>query len=351
MKTIKWSERILVMFLMLTGLIFLSVYATSCTGAQSKDKVNEAYELRINGHADSSVILLSKIIVDDPENAMAYYELARTKQHLMLGGGNYKIDEIIENASKASELDPTNLSYAYLEAHSKFLDVYIDIMRGQEEVSEKLNASIAAFEKVLEIEDCYPTVLITLTEINSMLPAEYGGSRDEAIKYADRLGDCDRINALKAYAFLLPEDGDLLTYWLDIYESYEEDAVISEELGRAYLLEGDLENGRKYFEEAISLTPAKTCLYLDLGRAYMMKGMETQDHDLGAEANRMFQQYLDRNPDAPAPMKAFTYRMMALTGKRITGNNELADKYMKMQEETDPFCSRAFGSPTEDLFT
>jgi len=351
MKSIKKSERLLLFFLMLSGLFCLSFYATSCTGIIAKDNVTEAYELRINGQADSAVILLSQIIVNDPENAKAYYELARAKQHMMLGGGRYEIGEIIENASKACELDPENVSYAYFEAHVKFLDVYIDIMRGKEEIKEKLNVSYASFRKVLEIDDCNSSVLVTMTEINSMLPAEMGGSRDEAIVYADKLGDCDPVIALKAYAFLLPEDGSLVSYWQDAYESYDADAVISEELGRAYLLEGDMDNGKKYLEKAISMNSDKTLLYLDLGRALTMKAMETQNKMLGEEAIEAFQKYLDLNTDAPGPLKAYAYRMMGLTSKRIIGNDDLADDYMKKQEEMDPFCSRAFGSPALGLFT
>src|SRR6056300_1591592 len=109
MKNIKKSERIFVMVLMLTGMIFLSLYATSCTGTYARNNsVVDAYELRMDGKADSAVVVLSEIILNEPDNAMAYYELARTKTHLMLGGGNYQIGEIIENSSKACELDPDN---------------------------------------------------------------------------------------------------------------------------------------------------------------------------------------------------------------------------------------------------
>lgn len=351
MKKIKKSERVLVMILMLTGILFLSVYATSCTGAySSNNNVDEAYELRMDGKADSAVVLLSKIVLNEPDNAMAYYELARTKTHLMLGGGKYQIGEIIENSSKACELDPNNLAYAFFDANTKFLDVYIDLMRGKEEISDKLDISLASFEKALAIDGCNTSMLITLTEINSMLPPEFGGSRDEAIKYAGLTADCEQTEGLKAYAFLLPEDGNLLNYWLEIYETYDANATISEELGRAYLLEGDLQNGRKYIEEAMAMDADKSSLYVDLGRAYMMNAMENQNHDIGAEAIRMYQRYLSNNPDAPNPMKAYLYRMIALTGKRITGNEELANNYMKKQEEADPFCSRAFGAPSPNLF-
>jgi len=351
MKNIKKSERIIVMILMLTGVIFLSFYATSCTDTYSRNNsVVDAYELRMDGKADSAVVLLSKVILDEPDNAMAYYELARTKTHLMLGGGKYQIGEIIENSSKACELDPDNLAYAFFDANTKFLDVYIDLMRGKEGISDKLDISLAAFKKALAIDSCNTSMLITVTEINSMLPPEYGGSREEAIKYAGLTADCNQIEGLKAYAFTLPADGNLLNYWLEIYDTYDANATILEELGRAYLLEGELEKGRQYIEEAIAMDAEKSILYIDLGRAYMMNAMENQNHDTGAEAIRMYQRYISSNPDATNPMKAYLYRMIAVTGKRITGNEELANNFMKKQEETDPFCSRAFGAPSPNLF-
>ena len=349
MKKIKKTERLLVIFLMLTGLVFLSFYATSCTGSYAGDQVMDAYEVRINGHADSAINLLTDVIANDPENAMAYYELSRAKTHVMLGGGNYKIDEIIVNATNASQLDPDNFAYAFFEAHSRFLGVYIDVMMGKEDVIDKLDATLASFERALDIDECNASLLVTLAEINSMIPPEMGGSRDEAIKYAGKLGECDPVEALRAYSFILPEDGSLLSYWLDAYETYDASPLISEELGWAYLLDGDVENGTKYIEEAISLKSDNTVLYLNLGRAIMINAMETKNHDMGADAMRKYQMYLNSN-NVPDPMKAFTYRMMSITGKRVTGNNELAIEYMNKQKETDPFCSRAFGTPSLNLF-
>jgi tetratricopeptide (TPR) repeat protein len=351
MKIMKTNREPIILSLIFTGLLCISGFMVSCTGLMADNKVNDAYELRMSGHADSALIVLNETIIAEPGNAAAYYERARAKKHMMLGAGGYDISEIIADASKACELDPENAIYSYFEANVKFLDVYIDVMRGQEEIEDKLETSFASFENTLNIKACYPAVLITLTEINAWFPEEMGGDWAKAENYASKLEACNPVEGLKAKAFLLPEDGDLVKYWLDIYEAHDANAIISEELGRAYLLNGDTENGKKYIEEAVSLNPEKSIILIDLGRATMMNAMQSQDKVLAEDALIAYQKYLDASPDAPGPIKAYTYGMMAQTCKRIIGNDALADEYMEKKDTLDPFCSRASGAPSEGLFT
>jgi tetratricopeptide (TPR) repeat protein len=351
MKIKKTNRKSIILSLIFTGLLCISGFMVSCTGLLADNKVKDAYELRMSGHADSALIVLDETIIAEPENAAAYYERARTKHHIMLGAGGYDIGEIIADASKACELDPDNAIYAYFEANAKFLDVYVDMMRGKEDIQDKLETSFASFENTLNIKECFPAVLVTLTEINSWLPEEMGGDWAKAESYAIQLESCNPVEGLKAKAFLLPEDGDLIKYWLEAYETHDADAIISEELGRAYLLNGDTENGKKYIEEAVSLNPEKSIILIDLGRATMMNAMQNQDKVLAEDALNAYQKYLDASPDAPGPIKAYTYGMMAQTCKRITGNDVLADEYIEKKNALDPFCSRASGAPSEGLFT
>lgn len=45
----------------------------------------QAYELRMNGKADSAKVILEQVLSEDSTYAMAWYELARTKHHIGLG--------------------------------------------------------------------------------------------------------------------------------------------------------------------------------------------------------------------------------------------------------------------------
>jgi tetratricopeptide (TPR) repeat protein len=350
MSTLKMKKTKMMLVLMLGGAICLSWISMSCTFLQAKDKVTQAYELRMDGHADSALLLLDEIILSEPDNAKAYYERARAGKHLMLAAGKQDIEPIIADAAKASELDPESEIYAYFSARMKFLAVYIDIMQGKEEVSEKLDDAIVAFERVLELDPCCASVLVSLTEIYAMLPPEMGGEQEKAVFYSNKLSTCNAIQGLRADALLLDEENGLLEFWLEEYEANETNAIISEELGRAYLLAGDMENGKKYIEETISLDPETNIILIDLGRAYAMTAMQSSDKAMAEKAIEIFQQYIELEPDAPAPVKAFAYGMMSLSCKRILGDEVRGNEFAEKKDALDPFCSRAFGSPGMELF-
>lgn len=344
------KKRTGIIALMVLSVLSLCWTGLSCTFLKAQDKVTSAYELRMSGHADSAITVLNDIVNNEPDNALAYYELSRAKMHMMLGTGEYGIEEIIADAARANELDNDNAAFAYMEASYKFLDVYIQLMQGNEDIEEKLKLSVNAYEDVLAIMPCCPAVLITLTEIHSMLPEEMGGDKATSEHYCLLLESCDPEESLKAKALMLDNESDLLEYWVEAYGQAGENALISEELGRAYLMNGDIDNAKKYLYEAHSLKPEKDIVLIDLARAMMMQAMQEQDKELAGEALGVFEEYLEEYPDAPGPLKAYAYRMMAMVSGRILGNADLAEEYNLKKELCDPFCSRAFGAPSMALF-
>lgn len=349
MKTKKKKTENMMSAYFLAGILCLSFAFLSCTG-QKTDVVQQAYELRLDGYADSAIVVLDNIILEDPENASAYYERARARKHIMKGTGQYGITDILADAEKACELDPGNVIYAHFCANAKFLDVYIDLMQGQEEVEAKLDDAILEFERTLELKPCFAPSLITLIEIYTWLVDESEVDYAKAEHYVGLLDQCDPIEGLIGQALLLPNEKKLLKFWLNEYESHEANAIIAENLGRAYLLDGDVENGKKYIEEAVSLNPDNSIILLDLARACLMNAMQSQDKELGTQAVEAFKEYLEQDPRAPGPVKAYTYGMMALCSARILEDQALADEYMAQKEALDPFCSRASGAPGMALF-
>jgi tetratricopeptide (TPR) repeat protein len=305
----------------------------------------------MHGQADSAVVLLNEFIETNPEKATAYYELARAQQHLMLARQKYDIPDVVFNASKASELDPDNIIFAQFEANARFLEVYMRLMGGNEDVHAQLEQAEKAYEKVLELNSCFTPVLITLTEINAFIPEEMGGNPEKAKTYAARLEACDKVQALRANVFLLSEDANLVEYWEEAYKNNDKNAIVCEELGKAYLLYGDLENGREHIMEAYKLNPDNCSLLLDLARATMMNAMQNRDTLLAEQALLSFEDFLDSDDDMPASLKAYAYGMMGITSYRALNDNDMGDKYMQLKDEQDPFCTKAFGPPSPLLFT
>jgi tetratricopeptide (TPR) repeat protein len=328
-----------------------SYFLDSCTMVQAQDSVEKAYDLRMHGHADSAVVLLNEVIKANPEEAKAYYELARAQQHLMLARQKYDIPDVVYNASKATDLDPENIIFAQFESNARFLEVYMELMGGNEDVHSKLEQAEKAYEKVLELNSCFTPALITLTEINAFIPVEMGGNPEKAKTYAARLEACDKIQALRANVFLLPEDANLIEYWEEAYKNNDKNAIVCAELGKAYLLYGDLENGREHIMEAFKLNPENCSLLLDLARATMMNAMQNRDTLLAEQALLSFEDFLDSDNDIPASLKAYAYGMMGITCYRALNDKDMGDKYMQLKEEQDPFCTRAFGPPSPLLFT
>jgi len=64
----------------------------------------------------------------------------------------------------------------------------------------------------------------------------------------------------------------------------------------------------------------------------------------------IFQKYLEMDPDAPAPIRAYTYGMMMLSCMRILDDEERGNEYAEKKDALDPFCSRVFGSPNMELY-
>jgi len=351
MKTKKKKTKNLMSVYFLAGILCLSFSFLSCTGQKTDDVAQLAYDLRVSGHADSAIAVLNVALESNPENAAAWYELARAKHHALLAGQKYEISEIVANASEASVLEPGNVVYAYYEGTIKFLDVYMDLMRGKEEVREKMLASNEAFERALKADACYAPAMITLIEINAMLSEEEGGDYTKAETYVAQLNKCSPVNGLKGQVFLLPEDASLVEFWQAAYEANPGEATVADELGRAWLLDGDIENGRKFIEEAVSLDPDKSSALIDLGRAMLMFAREDPENakSLAVDAIAAFQQYLDMNPDAPGSIKAYTYKTMSRASK-MSGDESKAEEYGAKANELDPFRSRASGSPSEYLY-
>lgn len=336
------------------SLLITSYCLASCMGVRSKEEVFKAYGLRINGHADSAQILLEQITNENPENALAWYELCRTT--LQLGMSNPRelkksLDDALKYINLAVENDPANAWFLSYKGDLETLYFYMALQMGNENAGEYLEKFENTYNSVFELDPTYYENKLTMVEFFGGLPAEMGGDKEKAEKYAKELEETDLVTGAKAREILMPEDADYVAYWKNIVESNPENADALQALGRVYLFQENFDRGTEYYQQAIDLDPSKNALYLDLGRYYLMMAMQNPTilDSVTPLIEEQFFKYLTFEPEPINPMKAWTYNQLAMINRR-SGNEKASAKYKEMANKLDPFCSDASGKPDKALY-
>jgi len=340
-----------------TGIFFVLIFAgiISCTGQKTNDKVYEAYELRVNGHADSAQVLLQQFTNENPENALAWYELCRTTQQLGMANPREiktAMDEALRYINLAVENDPANAWYLSYKGGIETLHFYMALQMGKENAAEYLEKVEKTYNLVFQLDPTYYENKLTLVEFFGGLPKDMGGDPEKAEKYAGELEQADLIAGAKARELLMPEDADYVALWEDIIETNPENAEALQALGRVYLFEENFDKASICYQKAIDLNPSKNALYLDLGRYHLMVAMQNPAllDSVAPLIDEQFQKYLNSTPEPIKPMKAWVYRKLATINKR-TGNTELGEKYINMANELDPFHTPATGKPGKAIYS
>jgi tetratricopeptide (TPR) repeat protein len=344
----KWKFSCII-FTVVVCATLVSLGTWSFAESQLDKAVIEAYELRMNGKADEAKAQLEQLLVENPGNAAAHYELARTEYQMGLGTGKLNPEDIQSSMNRAIENDADNVVYAFFAARVSYLRAYIAFQKDEPDAKEKAAQACNFYESALKLKPNYLEAMLYLVEIYGDLPEDKGGDRAKAEQYAKQLEEMDKIYGAKARAILLPDDADYIDYWKTIQKEYEGNVDVLVDLGRAYFFKGKEEDGVNCYEEALRIDPERTLLLLDLGRYYGMTGLRDKKKKETALplAEKMFKRYLDTGPIPP--LKAFATSGLANL-KRFMSDKEEAEKLFEEANRIDPFVSRAFGVPSLDLF-
>jgi len=328
-------------------LLLLCFSSVFCACQQNEKAVLAAYQLRIDGKVDAAKEQLELILSEDSTNALAHFEMARTLNYMNMLGS----EEADRHLSKALELDPNNVIYAYYNAGNCFLKAYIALQRGGDNATEIVEKSCEEFIHVLELEPDYPEALMYLVEFYGMLPPDLGGDKAKAEKYTQQLEKMDKFYGAKARLVLMPEGTDMAEYWEKFISENGESCKALKELGVACIFNDDITGAKKHFEKAMNLDKSQNIRLLDLARYHQMKVM--QNRDAAAEelpkSKVYIEQYLESTPAPIPPMQAYALGMLA-KAEMFMGNQEDGQKLMKEAEVLDPYFSRAFGIPSLALF-
>ena len=323
----------------------------SCTGQELEKTVQQAYELRMNGKADSAKVLLKQIIAEDSTNAVAWYELARIKHHIGLGNPRElfgALGDMQQTIEKAVENDPSNVIYSFYKGYVCYFRAYASFMMEQPDAKGKVEEVISAYESVLRLKPDYYETMLYLVEVLG-IPEDMGGNPSKAEAYTKQLEEMDEVYGAKARELLLPDDADKVEFWQKVLENNQCNADVLEQLGKAYLYQDNVEQGVKYLEEAIKTDPEKEILLLDLARYHIMTVMRDEklkDTALPL-AEELIKRYLDSEPIPP--LKAYTFELLAKI-RWGWGDNKGADELREKAKAIDLHFSKAFGVPPLVLF-
>jgi len=317
----------------------------------AQDTVQQAYELRMNGKADSAKAILEQVIAEDSTNAAALYELARTE--LQMGLGNVSellegLEDIQQTIEKAVENDPDNVIYSFYKGYVCYFRAYASFVSEEPDAKERVKEVISAYESVLSLKPDYYEATLYLVEI-LRIPEDLGGDPSKAEAYARQLEEMDEVYGAKARELFLPNDADRLEFWQEVLENNQDNAVVLEQLGKAYLYQDKVEQGVKYLEEAMKTDPEKEILLLDLARYHIRtvrrdEGLKDTALPLAEEA---INRYLDSEPILPLKAKALQFLARVKSG---LGDNKGAEELIEKAKAIDPYVSQASAVPPLVLF-
>ena len=337
------------------GTLMLSLTFSNPVNSQESpyQTVDTAYELRMHGQANKARSMLVDLVIEEPSCAMAWYELARTRQHIALGDPRLMMSLMgpMQAASaKAVKLEPDNYAYASYNAMVGMFVAYPAIMRNAPDLQQKLDQAVDGYQAVLKIQPNCPSSLLTLAEIYVYLDQTQGGYRNKVKSIAARLETIDPAYGAKARELLLADDADRVQFWKNALAKNLENPDIQESLCRAELLFGEAEEAVTSLHSILKAYPEKTNLYLDFARYYMIQGMRDEEkrEEMFQNAQMYFDKYLEADP--VNPMKAWVMRAKATMARR-SGNSEEGEALLEQARRLDSFYSKASGVPPEILFT
>jgi tetratricopeptide (TPR) repeat protein len=309
--------------------------------------VEDIYKMRMEGKVDEAKAILDTAVEVFPDNAMAQYEMARVKQYMMIGGGDVKLEDVMESINQAVENAPGSVVYAYYQANTSFLDAYMSMQMGGDEVKNKVTAACEQFENVLKLKPDYHEARLTLVEIYGMLPPDMGGNPEKASEYSEKLAEMDTYFGAKAKSILASEDMDYVKYWEGLIAEDKENPKFLMEAGKACLYAEDPGKAEEFFNQARELDPAFNILLLDLSRYHMymvMQNQELMETELPL-AREYSEKYLETKPEPIVPLRAYALGMISRFEKFL-GNEEASEKKMQEAKSLDPYFSRATGVPS-----
>jgi tetratricopeptide (TPR) repeat protein len=340
-------------FIPFISLILFSNIPFNINAQFKEESARAAWELRMNEEILYARAMLQKLINQKKtEGGLVHYEMARIKEHQSNGGADWvTADQIIGSSKRAVSEDPQNLLFAYFDAQCRFRKAYVSMMSEGKTAGEDINAAVEKLERVLELDPDFHEVRVQLVEIYARLPEDLAGDKEMAELHASYLEDRDPYFGILARAAMLPDSVSRVDFWKENREKNRKDTRIAIKLGKAYLLDGKIDQARPLFESAMNEDPKHNILLLHMARYHMYQvmwdqGKAPEELPLAEAAIR---KYLESEPEPISPMKTWALGKLAMF-RRFSGQEEEFKRLLAEAETLDPSFSKASGLPGFDLY-
>jgi len=286
------------------------------------------------------------------EGGLVMYEMARVREHQTLGGAEWATNMIIGQSQWAVSQDPQNLLFKYFDAQARFGKAYMSMMTDGETAGEDIRDAVEKLERVLELDPDFHEVRVQLTEIYSQLPGDLAGDPEKADFHASYLEKKDPYFGMLARAVMIPDSLSSIEFWKEKMEPGGKDIRIGVKLGKAYLLDGKVEEALPLFEKAMKADPANNILLLHIARYHMYQAMwdQSKAEEALPLAEEAIGKYLVSQPKPNAPYRAWALGKLAMFSS-FKGDQEKSEQLFKEASALDPAFSKATGLPGQDLYT
>ena len=348
------QARRMAVWVLVAGCLMLP--ATVAFGAEP-DAAMQAYELRMAGKADEGKALLEQAISENPEDAAAHYELARTLYHMALGNPP-ELEDLMDRAQqsieKATQWGPKNGMHHTLAGHIAYIRGYSHMMHGtgnEAAARAQFDKARGAYESALKVDPDRREVALYVVELHASLPENMGGERSIAERYAEELEGIDPLLGAKANSILTERDA---AFWEGVQEELPgPNAHVLEELGKAYLRQDRVDDAIACFEKAVDIDPKMAYLFLDLSIYHTFRALRA------GNGSELFQtsvkagdatvtRYIESEPIAP--MLAHALGVQSKYKRLGLGDTELGQRLLERAESLDPYFSKAMVALPPVLF-
>ncbi|MGK0184370.1 MAG: tetratricopeptide (TPR) repeat protein [Verrucomicrobiales bacterium] len=307
------------------------------------DRVTEAYELRLSADYDQAKQALDLALEEEPENAGAWFELARLEFYL--AGRTQEMAAAQEAISRAVEFEPTSSLYSQWAAR---IAMYRGILMAHEQdssaMAEQFAIAIKSANDAVAIDPDDHVARRLLVSLYGNNPPDFGGDVLFAEEQVEALEDRSPIHGAAArceFSYKGKPD-QKLAVWEKFARKYDTDSRFHENIAKEFAITGNVTKATEHANRAIELNPESGHVLMELSRMF---ALNRQVDDAERFANR----YIDYEPAGPRALRAWTYFAISKF-QRTRGNIEASAASAEKAEELDSQSWPTMTPPPRELF-